>query len=237
MLLSRRSMAQAATPPPICARGANVCATHASTGSAAGMHRGEARTGHGLHDYACHVAIRSPAERTSPRHCGLPLLLLIFGGSRRALPLCGGAGAASNSRRSRRAAKSEREQLTEPEKTFWNNCSKGEPMTTNAKNASRIGPNGVLLPWRCDGLCQHKATLQPARARDFDAPRSRGRRRCHAWSRYPRTSGRGATASEVGPVETRVRRGYIRRRSSGKECGTGSRQSHRRARVAGAWHP
>ena len=146
-----RSMAQAATPPPICARGTNVCATHASTGSAAGMHRGEARTGHGLHDYACHVAIRSPAERTSPRHCGLPPLLLIFGGSRRALPLCGGAGAASNSRRSRRAAKSEREQLTEPEKTFWNNCSKGEPMTTNAKNASRIGPNGVFLLRRCEG--------------------------------------------------------------------------------------
>ena len=169
MLLSRRSMAQAATPPPICARGANVCATHAPTGSAAGMHRGGARTGHGLHDYACHVAIRSPAERTSPRHCGLPLLLLIFGGSRRALPLCGGAGAASNSRRSRRAAKSEREQLTEPEKTFWNNCSKGEPMTTNAKNASRIGPNGVLLPWRCGvrgGFVSARNPQARARAQD-----------------------------------------------------------------------
>ena len=156
-------------PPPLHLYVHVVHLRHPRMDSTAGMYRGEARTGHGLLDYACHVAIRSPAERTSPRHCGLPLLLLIFGGSRRALPLCGGAGAASNSRRSRRAAKSEREQLTEPEKTFWNNCSKGEPMTTNAKNASKIGPNGVLLPWRCGvrgGFVSARNPQARARAQD-----------------------------------------------------------------------
>ena len=113
-----------------------------------------------------HDPISGPASE--PAMCsGSPLLLLILGGGRRTLSLRVGAGAAAT-HRARRGKPNERE-LTEPEKTFWNNCSNGEPMTTNAKNASRIGPNGVLLPWRCGvrgGFVSARNPQARARAQD-----------------------------------------------------------------------